>query len=114
MGTVAIGVNTYKVNSRSPGPAAATSQLIHEPDHNNKAQPGRVALIDGPDLIEDSITIQAVDTSATAPARGDAMTDDYDESGTASTFRVMDVTRDRNKGAPNTWTVTRFLETYQG
>lgn len=105
----------YKLNDPGTSPNQVSSETIHEPDEEGKAQPGRVVLKDGPDLVTRTVTVQRATASTASPQRGDTVTWDHDRSGTASSWIVSsDPQTGRGQNTMDTFTFDLLLLTYQG
>tara|TARA_R110000796_G_scaffold227508_1_gene344286 strand:- start:131 stop:505 length:375 start_codon:yes stop_codon:yes gene_type:complete len=66
------------------------------------------------DPIEGTMTLQKELTSTTFPTAGSQFSHDYDDSGTASTLRVLNVKASRSKDEADVFEIGVLLVTYQG
>tara|TARA_R110000787_G_scaffold12053_2_gene39186 strand:- start:162 stop:536 length:375 start_codon:yes stop_codon:yes gene_type:complete len=66
------------------------------------------------DPIEGTMTLQKALTSTAFPTSGTEFTHDYDDSGTASTLRVLNVKASRSKDEADVFEIGVLLVTYQG
>ena len=66
------------------------------------------------DPIEGSMTLQKALTSTAFPTAGTEFSHDYDDSGTASTLRVLNVKAARSKDEADVFEVGILVVTYQG
>ena len=60
------------------------------------------------------MTLQKALTSTAFPTAGTEFTHDYDDSGTASTLRVLNVKASRSKDEADVFEIGVLLVTYQG
>tara|TARA_R110000803_G_C11757925_1_gene293499 strand:+ start:65 stop:439 length:375 start_codon:yes stop_codon:yes gene_type:complete len=66
------------------------------------------------DPIEGTMTLQKELTSTAFPTAGSQFSHDYDDSGTASTLRVLNVKASRSKDEADVFEIGVLLVTYQG
>ena len=66
------------------------------------------------DPIEGTMTLQKATTATAFPTAGTEFTHDYDDSGTASTLRVLNVKANRSKDEADVFEIGVLLVTYQG
>jgi hypothetical protein len=66
------------------------------------------------DPIEGTMTLQKALTSTAFPTAGTEFTHDYDDSGTPSTLRVLNVKASRSKDEADVFEIGVLLVTYQG
>ena len=66
------------------------------------------------DPIEGTMTLQKATTATAFPTAGTEFTHDYDDSGTASTLRVLNVKASRSKDEADVFEIGVLLVTYQG
>ena len=66
------------------------------------------------DPIEGTMTLQKELTSTAFPTAGSHFSHDYDDSGTASTLRVLNVKASRSKDEADVFEIGVLLVTYQG
>ena len=64
--------------------------------------------------IEGTMTLQKAATTTAFPTSGTEFTHDYDDSGTASTLRVLNVKASRSKDEADVFEIGILLVTYQG
>ena len=66
------------------------------------------------DPIEGTMTLQKALTSTAFPTAGTEFSHDYDDSGTASTLRVLNVKANRSKDEADVFEIGVLVVTYQG
>ena len=66
------------------------------------------------DPIEGTMTLQKASTATAFPAAGTQFSHDYDDSGTASTLRVLNVKANRSKDEADVFEIGVLVVTYQG
>ena len=66
------------------------------------------------DPIEGTMTLQKATTTTAFPEAGVEFTHDYDDSGTASTLRVLNVKASRSKDEADVFEIGVLVVTYQG
>ena len=66
------------------------------------------------DPIEGTMTLQKATTATAFPTAGTQFSHDYDDSGTASTLRVLNVKANRSKDEADVFEIGVLVVTYQG